>query len=212
MTQLTNGGLAPKSRGGGDHHTAQAKVDTARREEQIVALRLRRHTFAEIGRTLGISKVAASKGFIRALHRNADKDIKSFHAVELEDLELEQSDIWKILERPGNEENDKIRLQCYDRLNRIHIRRAKLLGLDAPTKLDISGFYRKGESQASAESLARQRVLEALTDDEQESIYEKFEEARRRVAGAIETSATVISEPDNRNGAADEADTEDDLE
>jgi hypothetical protein len=32
------------------------------------------------------------------------------------------------------------------------------------------------------------------------------------VAGAIESTATVISGPDNRNGAADEADTEDDPE
>src|ERR1700675_3788799 len=98
MTQLTNGDFVPKSSGGGDRHTAAAKVDTARREEQIVALRLRRHTFAEIGRMLGISRVAAYKGFMRALHRNADKDIKSFHAMELEDLELEQADIWKILD------------------------------------------------------------------------------------------------------------------
>jgi len=99
VNQLTNGDFVTKSGGGGDHHTAAAKAETARREEQIVALRLRRHTFAEIGRRLGVSKVAAYKGFIRALHRKADKDIKSFHAMELEDLELEQADIWKILDR-----------------------------------------------------------------------------------------------------------------
>ena len=52
MAQSTN-------RGGGDHRSKQAKVDIARREEQIVALRLRGISFAVIGRTVGISKQAA---------------------------------------------------------------------------------------------------------------------------------------------------------
>ena len=190
-----------QSRGGGDHRTAQAKLDAARREEQIVALRLRRHTFAEIGRTLGISRVAAYKGFMRALHRNADKDIKSFHAMELEDLELEQADIWKILDRPGNEENDKVRLQCYDRLNRVHIRRARLLGLDAPQKLDLRGLYRSGGEEMSAERLERRRILQALPIEEQIRLYEIFAEAKKRAA-ALEMTATVTtvtSGSDTRN-------------
>jgi hypothetical protein len=189
MTQLTNGDFVPKSSGGGDRHTAGAKVDTARREEQIVALRLRRHTFAEIGRMLGVSKVAAYKGFMRALHRNADKDIKTFHAMELEDLELEQADIWKILDRPGNEENDHVRLQCYDRLNRVHIRRARLLGLDAPQRLDLRGLYRSGGEEMSAERLERPRILQALPVEEQIRIYEVFAEAKKRAA-AFEMTAT----------------------
>ena len=34
---------------------------------------------------------------------------------------------------------EKLQASLEDRLMRIHIRRAKLLGLDAPTKLDVSG-------------------------------------------------------------------------
>src|SRR6202035_561308 len=56
--------------------------------------------------------------------------------------------------------------------NRIHIRRARLLGLDAPQKLDIRGLYRIGGDQQSAERLARERVLEAVPLDEQERMYE----------------------------------------
>ena len=59
MAQLTN-------RGGGDHHSKQAKVDIARREEQIVALRLCHHSFAAIGRSVGISKQAAQRAFQKA--------------------------------------------------------------------------------------------------------------------------------------------------
>jgi hypothetical protein len=44
-------------------------------------------------------------------------------------------------------------------MNRIHIRRARLLGLDAPTKLDIGAFYVHGASQLSDERMARQAVL-----------------------------------------------------
>jgi hypothetical protein len=51
---------------GGDTHTPQARVDIARREEQIVALRLRHHSYSAIGRVVGISKQNAQKAFLRA--------------------------------------------------------------------------------------------------------------------------------------------------
>jgi hypothetical protein len=44
----------------------------------------------------------------------------------------------------------------------IHVRRAKLLGLDAPTKLDVRGLYQSGTDEISAERQARRAVLEAL--------------------------------------------------
>jgi hypothetical protein len=47
-------------------------------------------------------------------------------------------------------------------LRGIHVRRAKLLGLDAPTKLDVRGLYRTGIDEISAERQARRAVLEAL--------------------------------------------------
>ena len=48
---------------GGDKHSAQAKQEIARREEQIVALRLRHHSFAAIGRVVGVSKQAAQRTY-----------------------------------------------------------------------------------------------------------------------------------------------------
>ena len=51
------------------------------------------------------------------------------------------------------------KLQAIGVMNRIHIRRARLLGLDAPTKLDIGAFYAHGASQLSDERMARQAVL-----------------------------------------------------
>jgi hypothetical protein len=51
--------------------------------QQIVALRLRHHSFAAIGRVVGISKQNAQKAFLRALRRQADADIQTVHRSEL---------------------------------------------------------------------------------------------------------------------------------
>jgi hypothetical protein len=66
----------------------------------------------------------------------------------------------------ANENNPKIQLAGLDRLNRVHIRRSRLLGLDAPQKLDIQGMYRTGTEEMSAARLEHQRLLEAMTLEE----------------------------------------------
>jgi hypothetical protein len=76
LEQLTN---EPKRGAGGDTKTAQARMEIARREEQIVALRLRHHSFSAIGRVVGVSKQAAQKAYFKALRRNTDQDIQSRH-------------------------------------------------------------------------------------------------------------------------------------
>jgi hypothetical protein len=55
--------------------------------------------------------------------------------------------------------SEKSLIAAINAMNRIHIRRARLLGLDAPQKLDIRGLDRIGGDQQSAERLARERVL-----------------------------------------------------
>jgi hypothetical protein len=184
---------------GGDHHTAGAKADTATCEEQIVALRLGRHTFAEIARMLDISKAAAVKGFYIALHRGANHDIKNYHATELEDFELELADIWKTLVRAGNEENDKIQLRSYYRLNRIHIRRARLPGLEVAQKLNPRSLYRSGDDPVSAEPTVLRRILQGLPKEIQEHFYE----AKKRAAALkMAAKVTVPNGPDTGNALA----------
>src|ERR1700674_5135417 len=63
----------PKRGRGGDTHTPQARVDIARREEQIVALRLRHIPFAAIARTVGVNKSNAIRAFTKALRRTTDQ-------------------------------------------------------------------------------------------------------------------------------------------
>jgi hypothetical protein len=118
---------------------------------------------------------------------------------------MEATNIWRLMDLPENKNDWKAQAALEDRLMRIHIRRAKLLGLDAPTKLDVSGIYKRGGDEVSAERQARRAVLEALPIEEQRRIYEVFYQARKRAeAGnfsqpAIET--TVNNGPDHRNGA-----------
>src|ERR1700692_4578119 len=128
------------NKGGGDTRTPQAKQRIAQREEQIVQLRLRRIPFAAIARTVGIAKSQAVRGFYRALRRNTDQDIQAHHRNELADLEMEQAKYWSIID--AQKDNWKAQVSALRALNFVHIRRARLLVLDAPTKLDVSGIYK----------------------------------------------------------------------
>jgi hypothetical protein len=200
MDQDTN---EPKRRAGGDHRTPIAKQQIAQREQQIVALRLRHHSFAAIGRVVGVTKQNAQKAYLRALHRNTDQDLQTHHRSELAELEMEAAAAWELVD---NKDSPKSRAQGLAALNRIHIRRARLLGLDAPQKLDVSAFYARGVNQLSEERMVRQAVLEALPLDEQERIYDMFAAARKRAAGeTVETTAiAVINGPEPRNNTSDD--------
>jgi hypothetical protein len=195
---------------GGDKVSPQAKLEIARREEQIVALRLRGISFVEIGRVIGMSRMSAFRAFKKALHRATQNDLKSHHRSELAELEMEKANVWRAMD--ANKEDWRAQMSGTAQLRGIHVRRAKLLGLDAPTKLDVRGLYRTGIDEISAERQARRAVLEALPIEEQRRIYDVFYQARLRAqAGdfsqpAIET--TVNNGPDHRNGA-DERDDAD---
>jgi hypothetical protein len=98
-----------------------------------------------------------------------------------------------------NKNDWKAQASLEDRLMRIHIRRAKLLGLDAPTKLDVSGIYRTGADEMSEERRETHRAWQAMPLEEQARIYDAFDAARARLNAPIETTATVTIGPDNRN-------------
>src|SRR5258705_10264800 len=90
---------------GGDHRTPHAKQEIARRE-QIVAMRLRHHSYSAIGRVVGISKQNAQQAFLRALRRNTDQDIQTHHRSELAELEAQQAKLWTVVDKSNvNEKN-----------------------------------------------------------------------------------------------------------
>src|ERR1700722_3419787 len=154
---------APFRGRGGDTHTPQARLDIARREEQTVALRLRRIPFSAIARPVGINKSNVVRAFNKALRRSTEQNLSAHHRIELAELEVEQANIWRAMD--ANKENWQAQMSGTAQLRGIHIRRAKLLGLDAPYKLDVSGIYRSGADEMSDEHLENQRAWARLPLD-----------------------------------------------
>jgi hypothetical protein len=64
---------------GGDKRTSRAKVDIARREQQIVALKLRGIAAPEIARVIGISPRAVHAAFNKALRRQTGRQRNLSH-------------------------------------------------------------------------------------------------------------------------------------
>jgi hypothetical protein len=184
---------------GGDKRTFRAKVDIAKREQQIVALKLRGIAVPEIARVIGISPRAVHAAFNKALRRQTEEALDAWHRTELGGLAMEAANIWRLMDLTDNKNNWKAQASLEDRLMRIHIRRAKLLGLDAPTKLDVSGIYSTGADEMSEERRETHRAWQAMPLEEQARIYDAFDAARARLNAPIETTATVTIGPDNRN-------------
>ena len=152
------------------------------RLEQIVALKLRGIPAPEIARAIGISDRAVRAGFNKALRRQTEDALDAWHRTELGGLAMEATNIWRLMDLTENKNDWRAQAALEDRLMRIHIRRAKLLGLDAPTKLDVSGIYQRGGADLEAEQRAREAVIEALPIEEQRRIYELFYQAGLRAA------------------------------
>jgi hypothetical protein len=144
-----------------------------------------------------VSKQAAVKAFYKALRRNTEQDISSHHRSELAKLEMEETRLWQALD--AHKESWQATATCMSGLNRIHVRRAHLLGLDAPTQLDVSGIYSVGTDEMSDERRETERAWQSLPIEERARIYDAFDAARTRLSAPIETTATVTSGSDNRN-------------
>jgi hypothetical protein len=104
-------------------------------------------------------------------------------------LRMEATNIWRLMELTENKNDWRAQSALQDRLMRIHIRHAKLLGLDAPTKLDVSGIYQRGGADLEAEQRAREAVIEALPIEEQRRIYDFYQAGLRAKAGDLSQPA-----------------------
>jgi hypothetical protein len=184
---------------GGDKHTPRARVEIAKREQQIVALKLRGIPSVEIARVIGISDRAVRAAFNKAIRRETGAALNDWHRSELGKLAMEETNYWRLMDLAENKNDWRAQAALGDRLMRVHIRRAHLLGLDAPTKLDVRGIYRTGADEMSEERRETERAWGALSLEEQARIYDTFDAARKRLSAPVETTATVTIGPDNRN-------------
>jgi hypothetical protein len=153
MEQDTISGGEPKrNRQGGDRSTPQARPPRPSVKSKS-ALCACGQTFGAIATAVGVTPAAAQKSFTGALARNANKDLETYRRTELAALDLQYAEIWRILDAPENQNKVRRLLSCQDQLIRIHVRRARLLGLDASRMLNVQAIYkdrRRTKSRSSS--------------------------------------------------------------
>lgn len=114
--------------------SSQRRLVAREREIRALDMRKRGSTFREIGAELGVTTQAAHKAVTRVLDKLESKTFESAKAVvrlELERLDALTKALWDKAEKGD--------VYSIDRLLSIMRRRADLLGLDAPTKLEHTG-------------------------------------------------------------------------
>lgn len=128
--------------------TTPRKLTTAEQRTQGLAMRLAGYTFEQIGERLGITDSAAHKLITKALDEAAA--VNADQATALRQLEIERLDRAQVAieaqVRNGH-------LGAIDRWIRLGERRAKLLGLDAPTRAIT--FDMTGATDEQLERIAR---------------------------------------------------------
>ncbi len=115
-----------------DSKASKRKILGVEREQRALDLRKSGATYKYIGEALGISEMGAYKAVMRALGKlNAKiiEDAEPLRRLELERLDRMLAAIWAQVVN-GNQ-------GAVDRALRIAERRARLLGLDAPTRQSI---------------------------------------------------------------------------
>jgi len=137
------------------------RAQIAERRARAIALRAEGRTWDQICAELGYSsRAVACKDVSRALEERLKEQADQadhLRAVELERLDTLEREVWTVLRRrhvtvSGGKlvaDEDGIPLQddgptlaAVDRLVRIAERRARLLGLDSPVKVDQTGTVR----------------------------------------------------------------------
>jgi len=128
---------------------------TAVRDAKAARMRSRSMTYQQIGDALEVTKQAAWEMVERAMKEVITEPAESAVAFELQKLDAQEQDILERLEKrhfvvsngrlisigdpPLPLEDDDFALRAHALLLRVAERRAKLLGLDSATKLDVSG-------------------------------------------------------------------------
>jgi len=154
--------------------TAEERVLIERRRARVLAMRIEQRPYSEIARELGITEDVAEKDYQRA--RDAAKAEFSAArsasvAIEAVRLDAMERAAWEVLRREHiviqhgkvvrinrrPVKDDGPILDAIDRLVRISARRAKMLGLDAPVKVEVSD-ERRAAIRAIAERLAAARL------------------------------------------------------
>lgn len=107
-------------------------VEVVLKEEQAFMLKRSGMTFIQIAKELGVSKASATRLFYTALDQRSVpvEEVEEYRRVEVERLEALRSAIWK---EAAAGDDDKILTAL-----RIHDRIARILGLNAPERVELN--------------------------------------------------------------------------
>jgi hypothetical protein len=126
------------------------KVTAAERQKQAMELRKAGASYSAIAERVGYaSESGARKAVATVLARivaEANESAGELRAMTLERLDAMILAIWPACRRGD--------LGAIDRVLRIEAQRAKLLGLDAPERVDVAASVRPGEEMSADEALA----------------------------------------------------------
>lgn len=112
----------------GESATSPRRIEAVERQRQAVELRKAGASFRQIAEQLGYSSAGgAYKAVMTALRKTLREPADEMRGLELDRLDMLTFALWSEAQQ-GN-------LGAIDRLLRVMERRAKLLGLDAPSKV-----------------------------------------------------------------------------
>lgn len=130
------------------------------REKEIIEWRIEGLTWRQIAERVQMSPAGALKAYNRAMVRTLKPAADEMRELELDRLDTLQQTYW----RPAVEGN----LRAADFILRVIDKRAKILGLDAPTKIQAEVVTYDGGTNLDAEVDAIAKLIDAqrtVTDD-----------------------------------------------
>lgn len=130
---------------------------------EIVALRRQRVPFSEIAKELKRPLETVYRVYYSLMNDNYTAVAESLNAIRQEELELLDSQVRHLLDLQNS---DKANLKIIDSLIKVMERRSKLLGLDAPERVEASVVTSSLEDQLKmldAEYVAQ--IVDSIDDD-----------------------------------------------
>lgn len=115
--------------------TSQATVTAAERRAQVVQFKRTKLSFAEIGRRLGITGQRAGQLYREALAQIPRMAVEEHRVEELELYDTAIHQLMKIA--TASDTAPRTKVEAWTSIRGYAERKAKLLGLDAPAKLEV---------------------------------------------------------------------------
>jgi hypothetical protein len=113
-----------------------SKILAAERRARAVELRRRRLTFAEIGADLGVSAQRAHQLYSEAIDAVPVSQVELHRAEELALIDDAIANLWPVA---TNHAQPRTAVEAWNSIRGWAERKARLMGLDAETKVSVSG-------------------------------------------------------------------------